>query len=192
MPALLPFIAMGAGVLALTRGLFRPHRALAKEGAVVRCGGPTAMRICDPSIGLVVPVGADVYATAPGKVVAAGEEWLHILVTNEPVVLMYDGVKPAVQEGQHVGRGQSLGSSVGNVSFAVSEFRPGRKLIPLPASAWLAARGLRPLVSTSDPSNRWCETPRKVLVPKAASAGCNFRSPEAARFGLLPVEIRLG
>lgn len=197
MAAVIPWVLGALGVGALVKGLFRPHRAIAKKGTVARCAGPNQFGACDPSDAVSVPQGDSVYATGAGKVVAVGDRFVHILVGNEPVILMYDGVVPDVEEDQYVGRGQKIGESTGIVYFSVTELKPGRSG-PLPyiatyvaPAAWLAARGMREVVKNTGPKNKWCEQGRHIEVPMTAARSCKLQKPEPAGFALLPVSVSI-
>lgn len=189
-----PFILIGLGGLSLVRGLFRPHRAVVREGAVTRCAGLNQYKVCDSTDTVQTPQGASAYATASGRVVAAGDTFVHIAVHNEPVLLMYDGIHPTVVEGQYVGRGQKLGESTGAVTFGVWQLVPSPKGVVMqkvPASAWLAARGLKFAVSDTGPGTKWCEGGRSITVPQAVTQACDLRQPDPATFALLPVSIQM-
>lgn len=195
MAAVMPFVFMGLGTLALVRGLFRPHRAVLKEGTVSRCGGQNQFLVCDPTDAIGTPAATSAYATAPAKVVAVGDSFVHLAVTNEPVLLMYEGIAPTVVEGQFVGRGQEIGTATGPVAFGVWQLAPGNAgpvMQVVPASAWLAARGMKHVVKNTGPANKWCEGGRTIHVPAAAKQSCGFVQPDPATFGLLPVSIDMG
>jgi hypothetical protein len=189
-----PFVLMALGGLSLVRGLFRPHRAVVREGAVSRCAGPNQYKVCDSTDTVQTPPGASAYATASGRVIAAGDTFVHVAVHNEPVILMYDGVRPTVDEGQYVGRGQKLGESTGAVTFGVWQMAPtarGAVMQKVPASAWLAARGLKFAVSDTGPGTKWCEGGRSITVPQSVTSACDLRQPDPATFALLPVSINM-
>jgi len=191
----MPFVFMGLGAAALVRGIFRPHRAVVREGTVSRCGGPNQFRVCDPTDTIQAPAGTPVYAVAPGKIVAVGEDFLHIVTSNDDAILMYEGLTPNVVEGQFVGRGQKLGDTSGPLNFGVWQFAPsatGAVLQQVPAGAWLAARGARHASKNTGAEDKWCEGGRVIHVPKATADSCKFRQPDAARFALLPVQIDMG
>lgn len=195
MAALVPFVFVGLGALALVRGAFRPHRAILKEGTVSRCGGPNQFLVCDPTDAIGTPVSTPAYATAPAKVVAVGERFVHLAVTNEPVFLMYEGIEPSVVEGQHVGRGQKIGTATGPVAFGVWQLAPsdkGPKMQVVPAAAWLAARGMKHVIKNTGPADKWCEGGRVIRVPANVKQACGFRQPDPAKFALLPVQIEMG
>jgi hypothetical protein len=139
--------------------------------------------------------GTPVYATAKGKVVVVGEDFLHIVGRNEAIIQLYQGLTPEVIEGQHVGKGQTLGKSTGPVSFGVWQIKPaeggGVILQNVPPSAWMAARGARAVVKNLGEANKWCEDPRNVTVPSAVRQACAFKKPDPSGFALLPVQIEL-
>ena len=193
MAEVMPFVFMGLGGLALVRGLFRPTRAVARTGSVTHCAGPNAYGVCDPTAQLAVPAGDPIYATASALVVAVLDDSVQLRVNNEPVFVMYDGVKPEVHIGQYVGRGQRIATSSGAVSFGAWQLTPsahGPVMSPMPPSAWLAARGMRLLAT--DTGQKWCEATRDVSVPASAVSSCGFKTPDPATFALLPVRIGMG
>lgn len=195
MAAVMPFVFMGLGALSLVRGLFRPHRAVLREGSVARCAGPNQFLVCDSTDSIDASAGTSAYATAPAKVVAVGETFVQLAVMNEPVFLMYEGIDPVVVEGQHVGRGQEIGKALGPVAFGVWQLAPsatGPQMQVVPAAAWLAARGMRHVVKNTGPANKWCEGGRTIQVPADAKMACGFRQPDPAKFALLPVQINMG
>lgn len=196
---LLP-IAFGAlGVAATVRGAFRPYRAVLREGTVNRCSGRTALGTCDSTDQINAPKGTAAYALAPGVVAAAGETFVQIVASNEPVILLYSNIAPDVVEGQNVGRGQAIGSSLGPVTFGVWQFRrvtlasgqEGIQMQRVPPSAWLAARGMRHVVKDTGSGEKWCEGGRHITVPRDAKTACDLKQPYGASFGLLPVEINM-
>jgi hypothetical protein len=190
-----PFVFGAIGLGALVRGLFRPHRAVAKKGVVRRCEGANQFGVCDPTIVLNVEDGTPVYATAAGKVVAVGDDFVHIVLRKEAAIQLYQGIVPDVVEGQHVGKGQVLGASTGVVSFGVWQLVPasggGVLMQNVPPSAWMAARGVRPFVKNLGDESKWCEGGRSISVPSKARQTCNFKKPDPAMFALLPVQIEL-
>lgn len=195
MAAVMPFVFMGLGTLSVLRGVFRPHRAVLQRGTVSRCAGPNQFMVCDPTDQVEAPEGTDAYATAPGKVVAVGDGFVHVAVSNEPVFLMYEGIDPVVVEGQYVGRGQTLGKAMGPVSFGVWQLAPGKAgpvMQQVPAAAWLAARGMKHVVKNLGAANKWCEGGRTIQVPSAVKESCSFKQPDPAKFALLPVQINMG
>jgi hypothetical protein len=186
-------------VLCLVRGLFRPHRAIIQEGKVQRCAGPNGYGTCDPADTLHSRVGEGVYSAAPAEVVAVGQTFVNLLVTNDNVILMYDGIAPDVVEGQHVGKGQRIGVvDEGNVvRFSVTLLEPsatsplGYAARVVPPSGWLAARGIRHFVRDVGDGTQYCEGGRHITVPSGANAACNMVRPDPGRFGLMPVHVDL-
>lgn len=187
-----PYVLMGVGGMAIVRGLFRPHRAVLKRGSVSRCAGPDEYGKCDSTVRLATQSGTPVYSTAPGRVIAAGANFVHIVASNEPVILMYRGVDPSVREDQSVGRGQPIGKAVGDkVSFGVWQVTAAglQKIAP---SAWLAARGFKHAAKDEGKGTRWCEGGREIHVPVSAQQACGLKLPERTGFALLPVELTIG
>lgn len=200
MPLPLLPIAFGVvGVAATVRGAFRPYRAVLKEGTVDRCSGRTQLGLCDSTDQIKSPKGTPAYALAPGVVAAAGETFVQLVASNEPVILMYSGITPEVVEGQHVGRGQTLGKSLGAVAFGVWQLKRvtltnGQEAVQMqrvPPSAWLAARGMKHVVKDLGAGEKWCEGGRHITVPRDAKTACDLKQPYGASFGLLPVEINM-
>ncbi len=183
---LVPALYLGLGAACLVRGLFRPVRALAKSGLIHRCEGPNQFGVCDPSITIDVNAGDKLYAAASGKIVSVGEDYLHILVMNERVILMYHGVKPLVQVGQYVGLGQAVGDSQGRVYFSVTAQTDTARVLVSP-SAWLAERGVKVLLKDHSDGTLWCAQGRDIRVP--AEPVCDLSLPEPSDFALLPIRI---
>ncbi len=194
-----PTIYVSLGALMLLRGIFRGNRAVVRKGGVSRCSGPSSFGSCDPSDTIEASPGTGAYAVASGRVVAAGQDFLHILVGNEPVILMYAGITPKVIEGQYVGRGQYLGAvdDGGQVHFSVTELvrdsgALGYATRVVPPSGWLAARGVRHAVTDTGTGSKWCEGGREISVPADAASSCNMKRPEPGMFGLLPIRVEIG
>ena len=186
-----PYVLGAIAALSLVKSVFRPHRAVVREGGVSKCPGPNQYNVCDPTLPITTPQGAGVYSTATGRVVAVGADFVHIATRNEPVVLYYDGISPTIGEGQHVGRGQKIGDSLGRVNFGVQEFAPGGEIRNIDPSSWLAARGNRIAGKYTGPETQWCEEPRHVSVPRSAGAPGQFYEPDKAMFALLPVTVEV-
>lgn len=174
------------------RGFFRPVRAIVKEGSVRRCAGDrTAFGGCDPSDVIETAPGAPVFAAAPAKVVAVGDYYVQLQVQNEPVILMYSGIAPEVEEGQFVGTGQKIAESEGEVAFSVTQYKPGMISENVPPSAWLAVRGLSLVKENTGSEEPYCVQGRDIVVPEAAQKLCNLKAPAKAGFALLPVTVEL-
>lgn len=180
------------GIGCVVRGFFRPVRAVVKEGEVRRCAGdPTAYGGCDPTDVILTIEGDPVYSTASAKVVEVGPYYVHLLVQNEPVILMYSGIEPSVEVGQHVGVGQKIGKSEGEISFSVTQYKEGMRAESVPPSAWLAVRGLSLIKNNVGSESPYCVQGRDIVVPAEAQKRCNLRSPSKAGFALLPVTVEL-
>jgi hypothetical protein len=184
-----PYVLGGIAGLALVKALFRPHRAVVREGQVAACPGQNRYKVCDASLAIDSPAGGEVYATAGARVAAAGDKFIQLACHDEPVVLMYDGVVPSVQEGQYVGRGQVIGQSVGRVYFSVTQFLPGGKIVKVDPSSWLASRGQKIAATYTGQGTSWCEQGRHIEVPASAGVACNLFEPERGGFALLPVTV---
>jgi len=184
-----PYVLGTVAAIGLVKALFRPHRAVVQEGGVTACPGANQSKTCDPSLSIGSPAGSAVYATAGGRVAAVGDKFLQLSCHDEPVILMYDGVTPSVQEGQYVGRGQQIGQSLGHVFFSVTQFQPGGKLVKVDPSSWLAARGQKIAAKYTGPGTQWCEQGRHIEVPASAGTPCALYEPERGGFALLPVTV---
>ncbi len=182
------FTSVGAALL--IRGLLRPVRALARHGAVRRCSGANSFGVCDPSVGITTAAGEKIYSVLSGKVVTVGADYIHVLSRNEPVIVMYQGIEPSVQAGQHIGVGQRVGHSSGNVNFSVTQMGPGPVAL-IPPSAWLASRGCSVVEKNQGDKALWCAQGRHISVPTEARQQCGLRKPEGASFALLPVSIEM-
>jgi murein DD-endopeptidase MepM/ murein hydrolase activator NlpD len=186
-----PYILGAIAAASAVKAVFRPHRAVVREGAVSGCPGVNQYNECDPTLPIEAPAGTAVYSTATGRVVAVGEDFVHIATRNEPVVLYYDGITPSVTEGQYVGRGQEIGSSRGRLYFGVQQFVQGGGVVNIEPSSWLAARGNRIASKYTGPGGQWCEQGRHISVPRSAGAPCQFHEPDKAAFALLPVTVEV-
>lgn len=183
-------LLFATGALCLIRGLHNPIRALVNKGTIRRCEGANSFGICDPSVEVVTTRGESVLATSSGRVVARGKDYVHVLVNNEPVILMYQGLAPSVVIGQFVSVGQELGGSEGTLNFSVTQMGPGTVRVVSP-SAWLAARGCRVVASPDGNVSAWCAQPRNIVIPRETQQQCNFNMPEKAGFALFPVSIEI-
>ncbi len=182
------YVLGALGTVFLIRGLWNPHRAVVRKGDVATCAGPDSLGVCHQTLAINTPPAGAVLSAGAGRVVSVGPDWVHVQVANEPVILFYRGVKPAVAEGGHLGRGQKLGEATGQVSFGVWEVIDGQ-LVAIEPSSWLAARGYKIAASSSGAEDLWCEQRRHIVVPKAVHQQCKLKNPSAAGFALLPVSI---
>ncbi|MGP1682004.1 MAG: hypothetical protein ACTS8S_06745 [Giesbergeria sp.] len=135
--------------------------------------------------------GAPVFAAGPSKVVAVGDYYVQLQVQNDAVILMYSGVAPEVEVGQHVGTGQKIATSDGEVAFSVTQYKPGMVSEYVPPSAWLAVRGLSLVKNNTGSEDPYCVQGRDIVVPDAAQKLCNLKTPSKAGFALLPVTVEL-
>lgn len=186
-----PYVLGTIAAVGIVKALFRPRRAVVKEGAVASCPGRNRFGACDPSLIISTPVDTPVYATAGGQVVAVGPHFVHISTRSETVILAYDGLRPDVVEGQNVGRGQEIGLSNGHVAFSVSGFEPGGRLVKIDPASWLASRGQRIAHKYTGPGTEWCEQGRHIDVPKDAGSACALYEPDKGAFALLPVTVSI-
>jgi hypothetical protein len=177
------------GALFLARGLLRPVRAVVKRGEVRRCAGRNAFDVCDTSMSIGTPTGEEVHSNTSGKVLMVGDDYIHVMSRDEPVILMYQGVIPIVRANQHVSPGQQLGRSSGTVNFSVTQMGPGGVTFIEPAS-WLVSRGYKAVLKPKA-NNLWCTKGREIVVPSSARQKCDFKSPEKSGFALLPVSIEM-
>jgi len=185
-----PLLFGAAAVYSGLRTVWRPDRAVVSRGKVEACEGKNRYDACDPTLRIAAARGTPVYATAPGTVAAAQDGFVHIVARNEPVVVMYAGVASEVRDGQHVGAGQRIGVADGTVAFGVWALADG-KLVAIPPSAWLAARGYRIATTYTGVGDKWCESVRDVSVPATAGKACGFTVPDRGAFALLPVSVSL-
>lgn len=183
-----------SGALLLLRGFWNPHRALVQEGAVASCPGPDG-GTCQDTIAISAATGTPVYAVGSGTVVMAGDRFVHVQLSNEPVVIHYFGITPDVKVGQQVSRGRQIGVARddGPVEFGVAGLVPaqnGAALVSLEPASWLAARGYSLSVKhLTGGADLWCAGGRHVTVPKAVHQGCSLAGPSKSSFALLPVSI---
>ena len=185
-----PYVLGGIAGIALVKALFRPHRAVVREGGVASCPGANKYRVCDPSLAIDSPAGTPAYATAGGRIAAIGDRFVHVAAHDEPVLLMYDGIAPdpGLREGQYIEHGQKLGESQERVYFSMTQLVPGGLQKVDPAS-WLASRGQKVASTYTGPGTAWCEQGRNIEVPVAAGRACNLYEPDRGSFALLPVTV---
>jgi len=188
-----PYVLGGLAAVFAVKTLFRPHRAVVREGSVAACPGDNSYRVCDPTLRVTAPEGTNVFSTGPGRVMAVGPDFVHIALRAEPTILYYDGIAPDVREGQYVGRGQVIGVSRGRVSFGVQQFASSGVVSNVDPSSWLAARGHRIAARYTGSGSEWCAAAqgRHVTVPRSAGAACNLQEPDSADFALLPVSVEI-
>lgn len=179
--------ALGLGFL--VRGLWNAHRQLTDEAGIAACPGQEGA-ICEQTIELTTAKGADVYSVGSGTVLAAGPDFVHAAVDNEPVVLFYDGMATTVKPGSSLWRGQPVGTSPGRFRFGVWAIKPDGSLSPLEPASWLASRGYKVAGSLDAKSEAlWCGKGRQLSIPKTVHGTCKLGMPQAASFALLPVSI---
>jgi len=182
--------ALAAG--AVFRAFFRPTKAVAKTGAVKRCAGSNnQFGVCDPSDVIETDEGAPIFSNASAKVVSVGEDYVNLVVQNESVVLMYQGIEPTVSEGQYVGTGQKIGKSDGRVFFSVTQYLPNGVAEFVVPSAWLAVRGQKLVNKNTGDKEAYCAGGREIIVPNSFKQNCNLRLPKKAGFALLPITAEL-
>lgn len=181
--------ALGVGFV--LRGFFRPHRAVVKEGAIVRCAGSNQFGVCDPSDTIETAEGEPVFSTGPAEVVAVGGYYVNLLVQNDAVILMYEGLTPEVEVGQHVGSGQRIGTSDGRLHYSVTQYKPNGVAEFVPPSAWLAVRGMELVKNNSGSEALYCAGGRDIVVPSENKRACDLKAPRKAKFAMLPVSVEL-
>ena len=184
-----------AGTAAFIRAVWNPYRAVVKSGEAAACPGRDAGGVCNSTIVIKAEPGTPVYAVGHGKVVSTGADWTHIELGGEPVILYYS-IPTDLAEGKTVWRGKKIGTvpDDGMLEFGVWEVTQ-QGVVPIEPAAWLAARGYKLASKLTGAGDKWCEQPRKLVIPKSvheapANGGCGLRLPEAASFGLLPVSIQ--
>jgi hypothetical protein len=143
--------------------------------------------VCDPSLSIVTTQGESVFSAARGVVVTVGKDYLHVVVQNEPVILLYQGIQPTAEVGETIAVGQRVGFSEGNVVFSVTQKAPeGFRLIS--PSGWLASRGFGVVVVNTGDKSLWCAQGRDIVVPRTV---CDLKAPDRAGFALLPVTVEV-
>lgn len=184
----------GAGALFLLRGLWNPQRAVLQTGGVESCPGPEGSG-CQDTIALSSAPGTSVYAVGSGTVVLVGDRFVHVQLSNEPVIVHYFGLSPDVAVGQYVNRGRKIGVTRddGPLEFGVTGLVPaanGAALASVEPASWLAARGFKLSVKTlSAGADAWCAQGRHIMVPKPVHQQCGLLGPSKSSFALLPVTI---
>jgi hypothetical protein len=182
-----PLIFGVVGVVALVRGLWSPSRGVVWKGTAannVQSAGVSSFGVCDPFLSISTVKGDPIYAMTPGKVVAAGDGFVHIASSAEPVILAYTGVVPSVKVGESVGLGSQIALSSGQIGFGVTQFSAKNTSSYVDPQAWLASRGLASVHDLWGSGNA-----RSVTVKKAAVDACQFALPTPPGFTLLPVSV---
>lgn len=188
MPPLSTFVFGALGTVLAFRAFWNPHRAVTKKAELEACAGPRPYG-CSQALELGAE-GEPVYAVTGGRIVSVGPDWVHLQASNEPVILAYYGLEPAVTEGRSIMRGSKIGTGSDRLAFEVWRLRPlgdGVTLVPIEPSSWLASRGLRPAVKLTG-QKLWCAG-RHIEVPKAVHQGCALDTPDPGRFALLPISV---
>jgi len=180
------------GAVLTIRGLWNPRRALTAKARLAACPGPDGHGTCKNTLQLDVPPNSPVLSVGAGLVVSSGPTWVHVQPENEAVVLYYAGISPSVSDGQHVGRGQPLGTSAGRFEFGVEQIvlpdGADPYLEPVEPASWLAVRGFR-VASSLEEDSLWCAQGRTIGVPASAHGGCDLQQPTAGGLTLLPIAV---
>jgi len=184
------------GVAAGVRCLYRPDRAVIKDGFVSKCSASAG---CDPSMTIDAFEGTQaVFAPMAGKVVSTGSHTIYLVPNGEAVLLEYTSdsasFTPQVAAGADVGSGQQLGLA-SRIRFAVYEIQrsaDGRAQIggALEPASWLAVHGIRVSSKKHPATELWCEGGRKIVAPSNV-ANC-LRLPPPSGFALLPISVTTG
>ena len=190
------------GVAAAARALYRPDRALIKDGYVARCAGEPN---CESSMLIRAFEGTQpVFAPMAGTIVSGNSTVVYLVPNGEAVILClsgFDQVKPLgpgaqfqVAVGDKVGTGQQLGLA-SQISFSVYEL--GRNdgghakiLSAIEPAAWLAVHGIRVSSKSHKHSELWCEGGRKIVAPPTV-ANC-LKLPPPSGYALLPISVTTG
>ena len=191
----------GMGVLMAFRGLWNPHRAIARSGSVAACPGPSPGGF-SRTLDLTVPQGEPIYSVGSGTVVAVGDDFVHVQLSNEPVVVYYIGLAPDVVPGQHVSRGRRIGEATGaTIGFGVMQLgnasdpsgatqwalsNPQATFYDVEPRSWLAVRGFSLTVKRTEGTS-WCGPGRHISVPSDVHQ--QLHMPDKASFALLPVSV---
>lgn len=188
-----PYVLGTLGLMSGIKFFWRPHRAVVREGRVEACPGDNQYDVCDPTLRITAPAGVGAYAPLSGIVAATGDNFVHIIGRHEPVIVMIDGIQPRVEEGQSVGPGQRIGTTLSQVAIGVWEIAPGEPFTmkTVDPASWLASRGMRVAAENTGSGELWCEGGRDITVPKSAGSACALRRPQPGKFGLLPVQVSI-
>jgi hypothetical protein len=184
------------GVAATVRALYRPFRAVIRDGFASRCSAES----CDPTMTIDSFSGqSEIFAPVSGVVVATTPSLIYLVASGEPTLLEYSAnpseMVVQVGPGEKVGAGQQLGLAR-RLKFGVYDVertsggaaKIGR---PYEPASWLANHGC----TISHKQHRktgevWCEGGRKLIVPQAV-AKCGLRLPPPNGFALLPVSATM-
>jgi len=192
-----PIIFGTLGALSLYRGLYHSARYIIENGSLTCSGYRDAVigKICMPTMQIKPKViGDDVFSMTNGIVTSIGENYIHIVSHDEPIIIYYYGVIPSVKEGQRVDLGQKVGLSEEQIEFGVTQMLPTDgsntiKLQPIIPATWLAARGLNPVFKNKGKKS-WCEG-KQIHVPN--QFGCNYmKVATKPPFAIMPITIEKG
>lgn len=184
------------GVAAAVRVLYRPFRAVMRDGFASRC----AAEGCSPN--MVIDSFSDqseIYAPAGGTVVSTTPTSIFVALAGESTLLEYSGsagqIVVQVVPGEHVTAGQQIGLAK-RLFFGVYDIErtaSGAAKIgrPYEPASWLANHGCTISHKKHKTTGQvWCESGRKLVVP-AAVAKCGLRLPPPNGFALLPVSATM-
>jgi hypothetical protein len=177
------------GAAAAFRALYRPDRAIIRDGFVSKCSGAS----CDPTMTIEAYEGTQaIFAPMSATVIAVSGQSIYLVPKHEAVILEYLGVSPQVVAGDSVGSGQQIGLS-SRLQFAVYEIdrtASGTAKLgkPVEPAAWLAVHGLTVSTKKHKGQELWCEGGRRIVVP-AELGKCGFRLPPPSGYALLPVSV---
>jgi hypothetical protein len=181
------------GTAAAVRALYRPDRALIKDGFVLRCAATSG---CDPAMTIQSFEGTQaVFAPMAGVIVSASGISCQIVPNGEAVLLDFSGsAQFQVTAGDHVGAGQQIGLAS---AFSFSVYELGRNpdghakiLGALEPASWLAVHGIRVSSKSHKHTELWCEGGRKIVAPPAV-ANC-LKLPPPSGYALLPISVTTG
>ncbi len=184
------------GVAAAVRALYRPFRAVMRDGFASRC----AAEGCSPNMVVDSFSGqSEIYAPVGGTVVATTGSSIYIAIGSEPTLLEYSAdpgqINVQVIPGEVVGAGQQIGLA-SRVRFGVYDLERtgngGAKIgRPYEPASWLANHGCTVSHKKHKTTGEvWCEGGRKLVVP-ATVAKCGLRLPPPNGFALLPVSATM-
>lgn len=181
------------GVAAAVRALYRPFRAVMRNGFPSRCAAEGG---CEPSMTIDSFEGqSEIYALGSGTVVGAAPNGIYIALNSEPTIVEYAAdpgqLVPQVTTGEHVSAGQQIGLAK-RVKFAVYMIdRSGAIGRAFEPASWLANHGLSVSHQAHKTSGAvWCAGGRKLIVPQAV-ANCGMRLPPPNGFALLPISATM-
>ncbi len=185
-----PLIFGTLGTISLVRGLYHSKRYVVEKGTI-ECSGLRNLT-CSPTEIIDTIPGESVNSLCNGVVAAVGDNFLHVVAYDEPVILYYYGILSELKVNDKVGLGQKLGIvEKEKLEFGVTEMYPNKGQIGLKSIipvTWLSSRGLK-LVNSNIGKKVWCEGSH-INIPQSTCTDYKIASkPPFALFGMSATRV---